>query len=437
MKKLILIQMIIAACTFAQSRQLTLEESLRIGLANSKEIKISQSKVIGANAKITEATSYMLPTISVGASYFKLSDIPAFEVSIPGAPALVRIQDPILNSYALKLSLQQPLFTGFRLSSLRSAAKMNYKAVEAEHSNEINTEAFKIQEAFWNYTKAKQVSELIDQNTAVLIKHVEDTKLFLENGLVTKNDMLKLEVELSNVKLKQIDAHNMVNISRAAFNKTIGLPLNSPTDIITKDISVKILEDDFNSLLPEAFANRDELKSLSYRVNAGNDGVRAANAGWFPSVYLTGNFYYSRPNQRIMPAEDKFNDTWDVGVSLQWNICNWGKTSSQVEQAEQLVIQSETMLDKIKEAVQLEVYKNYLQLSSEIQKVELNKLTVEQARENYRITKDKYNAQLATSTDLIDAETSLLNAETNLTNALIDYKIAVVKLDKSIGRKIY
>lgn len=437
MKKLIFINLIFASFLFGQSKTFTLEESIQIGLENSKEIKISSSRVVTSDAKLTEVTSQMLPAISFGASYMRLSDIPPFEVQIPGAAVPVKIQDPVLNAFSLKLGFQQPLFTGFRLSSLRSAAKLNLQATEIEHSGKINSISFIIQEAFWNYYKSKQVLSLVTENVKSLEQHVNDTKKFLDNGLATRNDLLKLEVRLSNTKLLYVEAKNRVRVTKAAFNKAIGLPLDSDTDVYAGIISVNKIEKGFDELLPEAFENRDELKSLGYRVKAGGENVSAANAAWFPSVYLSGNYYYNNPNQRIMPQVDEFNDTWDVGVSLKWDIWNWGKRSSQVEQAKQLLVQSEMVFELTKEAVQLDVYSNYLQLQSEIEMVELSRLTLEQAEENYRITKDKYNYQLATSTDLIDADVSKLNAQTNLTNALVDYVIAKVKLEKSLGRKIY
>ena len=67
----------------------------------------------------------------------------------------------------------------------------------------------------------------------------------------------------------------------------------------------------------------------------------------------------------------------------------------------------------------------------------MNKKSVEQAEENYRITSEKYNQQMATSTDLIDAENSLLDAKTKLANAQVDFQMAKVRLEKATGRKIY
>jgi outer membrane protein TolC len=72
-----------------------------------------------------------------------------------------------------------------------------------------------------------------------------------------------------------------------------------------------------------------------------------------------------------------------------------------------------------------------------IERAGVTKTAIEQAEENYRTTLEKYNVQLAPSSELVDAETSLLQAKTNYINALIDYQLSKIKLNKSLGRAIY
>jgi len=165
------------------------------------------------------------------------------------------------------------------------------------------------------------------------------------------------------------------------------------------------------------------------------DSIRPAISA--PNIFLFGNFYYNRPNQRYQPLEDKFNDSWDAGVTLSWDLWNWGYNSSQTSQAEQVKIQTENNLQILNDAVEVEVYRAYLDYYKAYDRITISKKTVEQADENYRTTKEKYEAQVATSTDLIDAEVSLLQAKTNLTNALVDFQLAGLTLQKAVGRRIY
>ncbi len=437
MKKFIIIALISVSSLFAQVAKLTLSESIEIGMKNSKELKISHSKLISASAQVTSANSQLLPQLGFSAGYMRLSDIPPFEVSLPILPKPIQISPVILDNYSLKLSLQQPLFTGFRLMSLKNMAQSNYKASESDFNRDKNDEALKIQIAFWNYYKAQQNDKVLEENLQQIKQHLDDTKNFEANGLATQNDVLKIEVQYSSTQLQKIEADNMLDIARMTFNQTIGLPLDSQTNIEAGDLSTTKVNYNLKDLLNEAKSSRNELKSLQYRVDASNKSITAAQSSWFPSLYLVGDYYYSKPNSRYLPAVDEFKNTWDVGVQLSWSLWNWGYTSSQTTIAEQNKIQAETSLSQLKDAVEIEVYQNYLTFKRAFDKVNVSTLGVDQAEENYRMIKDKYNSQVASSTDLIDAETALLAAKTNYVNSLVDYELARVRLDKSVGKKIY
>lgn len=438
MKKILFITLMLSSLLFPQRKKLTLSESVELGLQNSKDLKISQSKMISSGAKVSEINSMLLPQLKLMANYTRLSDnVPPFEILTPFSPMPIKISAPVLDNYNLRVSLQQPLFTGFKLLSYKKAANFNYDASEMDFSKDKNEAAFNIHTAFWNYYKAEQVKDLIEKSLNQIEKHLINTKNFLDNGLATKNDYLKLQVQYSNTKLLLIEADNNLEVARAVFNKSLGLPLDSNTQIAAEDIHIESFTCSFEELLSEAKVNRSELKSLEYRLNAANENISAAQSGWFPSVYLSGNYNYSNPNSRFQPLVGKWNDTWDIGVTLNWDILNWGLTSAQATQAEELSVQTKTSLEKLNDNIEVEVYQSYLNVIKSNEKVEVSRLSLEQASENYRIITEKYDSQLATSTDLIDAEVSELQAATNLKTSLVDYKIARTKLDKALGRIIY
>ena len=437
MKKAIISLILLAFANLFPQHKLTLEESLQLGLKNSKNLKISRSKLLGSEAKITETTSQLLPRLSLNAGYTRLSDVPPFEVKLPIFPVPVKIQDVILNNYSVKVSLQQPLFTGFRLVSLKSASEKNREAVGADYDKDANEEAFNIINAYWNYFKAQKLKGYLDENLKQVEAHLTDTKNFLANDLVTKNDLLKLEVQYSSLQLKQIEAGNSLNTSRALFNKVLGLPISDQTEIDANDPKLENTVYNYDSLLSSAMQTRLELIAMDYRLQAGKENVSAAASGWYPSIFLFSDYYYSRPNQRILPALDKFKDTWDAGVTLSWDIWNWGYNSSQVEQARQNLNQLNTNNELLKENIEVEVYNNFMALNAALNKIEVAKTGIVQADENYRGILEKYNVQYATSTDLIDAETSRLQSQTDLINSLVDYETALARLLKSAGKKIY
>lgn len=438
MKKIILLILIPISVLYSQTQKLTLQESIELGLKNSKDLKISQSKLKSSDAKVSEVNSMFLPQLKFMANYTRLSDnVPPFQVNIPFSPVPIKISDPVLDNYNLRLSLQQPLFTGLKLLSSKKSAEYNFTAAKLDYSKEMNEAAMNIHTAFWNFYRANEFRNLLEKSLNQIENHLKDTKNFLDNGLVTQNDYLKLQVQYSNTKLQLIEAENTLEVACAVFNKALGLPLEAKTEIDVDEIQIQDSEYEFEELLKEAKQNREEIQSLTFRLKAAEENITSARSGWFPNIYLTSNYYYSNPNNRFQPLKNQWNDTWDVGLTLNWDIWDWGLTSSRTTQAEELSVQTQASLEKLTDNIEVEVYQSYLNLVKSKEKVEVSKLSLEQATENYRITSEKYKEQLATSTDLIDAEVSQVQAETNLISSLIEFNLAKVRLEKSVGRRVY
>lgn len=437
MNRIIIIILVSSAIIYSQNLTLTLKQSLELGLKNSKELKISQSKIDKAEAMVNDITSSMLPKISFTAGFARLSDAPPFEVDLPIFPEPVTIQESILNNYSMKLSVEQPLFTGFKLSSLKSASLLSFKAESINLEKDKSNKAVQIYDVFWKFYTADQIKILMAENLEALRAHVKNTEAMLKNGLVTKNDLLKLKVEVANAELKLVEAENNKSKLQVLFNKVVGLPLHQDTKLVMEEGNKEFTSDNYLDLIDEAKINRHELKSAKLQLNALGEKESSAKADLYPQLFAFGNFYYNNPHQRFMPLEDKFNDSWDVGVSLKWNLWNWGGTSAKVEQARQDFIQFKNSFELMEENIVMDVYNRYLDVTKALKKIELSELQLESAEENYRITKEKYYQQLATSTDLIDAETAILNSKTSLLTSEIELQLNSIELENALGRKVY
>lgn len=412
--------------------KLTVEQAIETGIKNSKTLHASSMKVVSAQARIKEVDAARLPSVKLSATYRRLSEVDPFSITTPFGT--FDISPSILNNYATTLSVMQPLFTGFRLAGSADLAEQSANATSEEYNKDKGDLIFNIKNAYWNLFKATQMKKVTDDNVDQIKAHVNDAKNLMKAGMITQNDVLKLEVQLSEAMYRQVDATNGVKLSMVALNNVMSIPLNTEIEIASEtELSQKSFGD-LSSLIESASERRPELKAADYRVKASEAGVKIAESSWYPQISLYGNYYYSRPNQRIMPTKDRFDGTWDAGVNLSLNVWDWLTTAHQTEQAEATLTQSIDLMGTIKDNITLEVTQNYLSVNQAKQKIEIAKLSVEQAEENMRVTSDKFKQGLALSSDAIDAEVALLVAKTNYTNSIVDYELAKARLEKSIGQ---
>jgi outer membrane protein len=418
----------------AQSEEvLTLDEAVRLALENNKTLQISFKKVEAADVRRDELNTMRLPLLRFQGGYTRLSDVDPFAVQPPGFPTQIIISPIVLNTYSTKLSLQQALFTGFRMENTVSAASHLAEASQHEYANDRSSVVYATKAAYWNLFKAMEVKRVVSENVEQVKAHLRDVQNFIKQGLATQSDVLKVQVQLSNSRLLEIDADNSVKIATMALNNLIGRQLELEVRPASTPESDSDIVPQQEQMIRQAMANRSDLMAMQSRLRAGGASVEAARGAWYPEIYLTGNYYYARPNPRVLPTKDEFKDTWDVGIGISLDVWNWTATSKRIAQAQALLAQTQFALEQLTDGITLEVTQNYLEVLKAREKLAVAAQAVEHAEENFRITKAKFAAGLATNTDFLDSEVELLQAKTNHIVVRIDCEIAKAKLSRSIG----
>jgi outer membrane protein len=434
--------LLLAWTASAQQRTLTLSDAISLGLENSKSLHSSLMKSEYADAKSSEMSANFYPTLKAQLGYQNLSNIPAAAVTLPRnafgpgfppQPVNVALSQVILNNYTARATLQQPLFTGWRLQSAADNAEYTANAVHDDYQKDRDQLLYDIKAAYWNVYRAKEMKRLTDENVAQMTQHLDDIQNMFGQGMATTNEVLKTKVQLANSRVLQSDAENNVTIAEISFNSIIGLPLGTEITIGSQ-LTPRTKEfPDVQQLLATAFKQRADLQGMDWRMHAAESGITAARAGWMPQIFLTGSYYYSRPNQRIFPAVDQFKDSWDVGVNLQFDIWNNLTTVHQTNEAKAQYEQVKDSFGMLKDGVTLEVTQSYLSFEQAKKKIELAQLSVDQATENLRVTREKFKAGLTTNSELLDAEVALLQANLQFVQSQVDHELAEARLHKAIG----
>lgn len=443
MKLLLVIFTFISSIAFAQQpQQLTLEDAIRIGKENSRALRISELKVNAASARVSEAKAAMLPLLKFEGSYKRLSDVDPFAVQVPFSPTPIVISPTVLNNYSLRVGLQQPLFTGFKLRSNAYAAERLEEASEAERHGSESDLVLNITSNYWMLYQAIETKKFVDENVDRLTSYQSDTENLMKAGMATRNDLLRIQVQLSNAKLSQIDALNDVEVATMNLNNIMGQPTDSPIHLISVPTvtmgqggtSGQVSAGTPSPILVDmAMKNRSDLLAMQSRVEAAKAGVTAAQGSWWPQLALTANYMYSRPNPRYLPTKDEYKPTWEVGVVMQFDIWNWGTTLFQTEQARSQLQQNEYVFSQMKDNATLEVRRYQLGVERAEKRIDVAQEAIEQADENSRSTNEKYKNGLATSTELLDANVAVLQARTSYTGALVEHQIALARLNKAVG----
>ena len=223
-----------AAAIAEQRLSLTLEDAIQIGLDKSRAIHASLMKVQFADSKSSEANALLLPSVKFAGAYARLSDIPPTQVSLaPLLPQPITLSPSVLNNYNLRFTVQQPIFTGFKLQRNADIAEYTANATQHDFERDKSDLIFDIKSAYWNLSQALELQKVVDESVAQMAAHLKDVQSWQGQGMLTINDVLKVQVQLSDAQLRQIDSRSNVQLARIGFNSLLGLPLDTEVDPTT------------------------------------------------------------------------------------------------------------------------------------------------------------------------------------------------------------
>lgn len=445
--KFVFFIVILFAQVYAQQtgQLIRLDDCITRALGNNPSLLISQAKVEAAEARSSEVTTALLPQLKFSGRIAELSEVDntmVLSLSLPppvgSVSTKMNLFPTIKENYSMRLTLHQPIFTGFKLIKTREMAVLNASATHEDLTKDQSDLVLNVITTYWNLYRAMKIEEVIRQSVEQMSEHLKDINNLEKQGLATGADVMKVQVQVSDVKVRHIEARNAIRLVMMSLNSMIGNPLDvqvmpsdSPTVFQAGDIA--LINGDLKVLQQNAYERRPELRSMRLRQEMNRAGVSAARGGWYPQVFLAANYDYSRPNQRILPPKDRWDGTWDLGITLQWNIWDWNATGHQTTQAEATLRQTEAGIVQLKDAVTLEVAQQYFNVQKTMEQVDVALDGVEQAQESYRMTSEKFKNGVASNTDMLDAETALLQAKLTHTQAVVECTLALSRLKRAVG----
>jgi len=426
-KRMIAAALIIAGfsseVSLAQSaKYLTLSEAVELCLQNNKQLKLNKVKVEAATASTVEAREKRLPDLSGTASYIRLTK-PTI-----GGP-LGNTASPDINEAAYAMvSGSIPLFTGFRTKNGIESAKYLEEATKLDAENDKDAVIQNTVAAYSNLYKAQSTVSIVRENLKQAEQRSADFENLEKNGVIARNDLLRVQLQQSNVQLALLDAES--NQRLANLNMNIMLGLEESTQLQLDSTSFVEITDarTFSEFEQVALTNRHDLEALRYREQSASAGIRIAKADYYPALKITGGYFAAN-----IPNFVSISNAWNAGLGLSYNVASLWKTGAKVKSAKIRLAEVKASQDLMSDRVKIEVAQAFEGYILSKKKIEVYAQALEQATENNRITKNKYRNNLVTTTDLLDAFVQQLLANLDYANSKADAAVAYRRLLQTSG----
>ena len=416
---------------------LTADAAVRRAVEADPAIRAVRQQRAAAAASVREARADWFPVVQGQAQYRRLSDNVDYTVDFPSVPGgddqSVTFAPAILDRYSARATVEQPVFTGFRVSNQLDAAQARTEAARAQVAATENDVIFATRRAYWRLYEAKARAGAAADALRQIERQLTDVRNRREAGMATEADVLRVRARRDRVRVERVQARNAVQSARHTLNDQLGRPLDAPV-VLADTVTVDSVGYEAPDLVRRATEQRPELRALRQTVEAREAEVDVAQSGWFPQVSLTGSYLYARPNEQLFPPEDRFQGTWDVGVNLSWRLSTGGGTDAAADRAQARRLQARYELQDRRQAVTVEVRTQVQNVAQARRAVQAAETSLQSARAAYRSVQSRAEEGMAVVSDLLDAERALREARAQLAAAQADYALAQAALDRAVGR---
>jgi outer membrane protein TolC len=413
---------------------LTLEDAIARGLANSERIAELEARSAAAAAGEQGRAADRLPILSATGGYTRTNHVTEFSIPLTGAPPRIIYPD-IPDNYRTRLDLQWPIYTAGRVDALERAARAEREATAEDLAAARADLRLEITRAFWALVTATESERVVRRSVDSIDSHVRDLRSRLEQGLIPPNDVLSAQAQQSRQRLLAIETANQRGVAEADLQRLLGPgspPRIEPAATLEPPGPGAIGAAD--ALISQAHDQRSERRALEDRAAAAREQIAVARSKSLPQVAVNGGYDYARPNPRIFPRSSLWEDSWDVSVNVTWSIWDGGRSRADGAQAAATARAAASRVLDFDRQLTFEIRQRRLEVDSSRAAIEAAADGVRAAQEAFRVVGERFNAGVATNTDVLDAETALLQAQLDQTRALANAMLADARLARAVGR---
>jgi outer membrane protein TolC len=412
-----------------------LKQTIDTALEVNLELQRTKEEVKAARATKNARTTEFLPTFNATYGYIQRDNPTTQAIGTPQGQIIDVLVNPE-EEYNFVTSFSQPVFRGFALINQYKIASLGLDIAEFREKLTRQDIILDAKNAYYSVLKTQKLVNVSEDTVKQITAQKDVAENMYQVGMSPLNDLLQSQVQLANAQQGLITAENNLAVAKAQFNTLLRRPVNAPVEIVDI-LDYTPYDQDIDSCLAQAEKERLEIQVADLEVQIAERDYKLSQRDYYPWISLTGNFSQRGTDWDVdggLGVSDP--EYWDVRATATWNFWEWGRTMYGVKEKLSRLAQAKTRKNEILDNIALEVKQAYIRTKESEKNITTVEKAIEQAKENLRITEERYQEQVSTTTDVLVAQTLLTQTMTNYYNALYDFKIAKAFLYRAIGQEV-
>jgi len=336
------------------------------------------------------------------------------------------------NNYLLNIGLTQPVYTGGKIRQQYQISQHYEHMAQANQKRQANDIIHQTDERYWQVIAARAYDRLAGQYLQMIDRHISDLENYLQEGLITQNELLKAKVKYNEARVNKLKTANGLQLAKMALNQLIGRDLDQ--DLAVKDT----LQGPFETLEKQGFyqralQQRPAITMLNQSLQISTANLKISRSRYLPNLLFTANYITLNPNP-YNGFQSEFDRDFNMGIVCQWELFNWNQRGHQLAAARHQQTICQLQLEQLQELILLEVEQAVQKVNEAAQKVQMTALALDQAAENLRITTDNFKEGMVKSAAVLEAQTLWQKARLQNITSRVEYQLNRSKLYQTLGR---
>lgn len=388
----------------------TLQEVLKIAQKNNIQVKKTALLTERSKEVITETKELRLPDVNFHSSYSRISNLTEFENLGLEKHSFTKT---IPEMYDVTSSIKMPIFEGNKINNLIKKAQQENELDEIYLKKTIHDIQMQVVIQFLKIYELQEYQKVILDRIVAEKEQLKEIKTLHRNGVVTKNEVIRGELQLADRELALLTNEKELKIAKNDFK--ILLQLDESVNFIldtSNEIGTINEKTNYSSLLEKTLKN-EEIALAEKEIEITKTDLNLTKSSYYPKINLLGSYSFKYPNYMFFPPSPYLYSLGQIGVELHYNLSDLYKNKSRMEIAKKNTAIQELNLKVVEDEMKSKIFNAYTQYEEVLDKILVAKKSVVLAEENYRIVQVKYLNQLVLITEMLDADNALLQAKFN------------------------
>jgi outer membrane protein TolC len=422
---------LVVGASLSAGEPLTVSEAIQKAWRDQSGLKAGQAMVDSRQAEAEGYRDLRLPTLTLNAQGVNTNEpMMAFGIKLNQArigmadfnPATLNHPEAI-GAYGGSAVIQQPLYTGGRLTAARRAGEFMFQAEQASQEHRKQETARMVVEAYFGAQVAEQALLWVD-DTLTWVKGLESfVGARVDQGLMLESERQRLLAVHAQVDAQRAEIHKQVLAARSGLGLLTGTgpvegPLGTPLEPSAPVTGAKA-----------SAATRGDLAAADWQAKAAAEGAKAAQGVNRPEVGLelgAGTLHHS--------WSDKGNWTW-AGIGLKWKVFS-APDRAKVQAANAQARAASEMRNFKQQQAEHEVRVARESVVAAEARTVAAKASLAAAEESKRLREARYKEGLLPLIEVLDADAAVQGARTLILQSLYDLRVSHAALDLATGQPV-